>query len=76
MAHHKSVQDFYAHFVNHLQVDPVLKYLRDQKWLTLDEYETLKSPQMTRQQKAEKLLLLLPRNKLMFYYLKTRHYIS
>ena len=57
----KSIQEFYAYFVDNLQADATLHYLRNRKWLTPDEYDTLKSGQMSRRQKAEKLLLLLPR---------------
>ena len=57
----KSIQDFYAYFVDHLQTDQLLHYLRDKKWLTPDECDTLSSGQMTRRQKVEKILLLLPR---------------
>ena len=57
----KSIQDFYAYFVDTLQADLLLHYLRDKKWLTPDECDTLKSGQMTRRQKVEKILLLLPR---------------
>ena len=58
---HRSIHDFHAYFVDKLEVNFLLSYLRDQKWLTIDEYETLQSGQMTRRLKVEKLLLLLPR---------------
>ena len=57
----RSIQDFYAYFVDNLQPNPLLHYLRDRKWLTPDECDTLSSGQITRRQKVEKILLLLPR---------------
>lgn len=61
MAKHKPIQEFYAYFVDNLKVDKLLHYLREKKWLTLDESETLNSGQLTSRQKAEKILLLMPR---------------
>ena len=61
MARHGSIQDNHAYFVDKLKVDTLLTYLRDKKWLTADEFDTLSSGQFSRRQKAEKILLLLPR---------------
>ena len=57
----RPIQDFYAYFVDNLQADSLLHYLRDRKWLTPDECDTLSSGQIARRQKVEKILLLLPR---------------
>ena len=61
MARQYHIQDHYRSLISELQVDPILPYLKDLKWLTTDEYETLISPMMNRRQKAEKILLLQPR---------------
>ena len=61
MAKHKPIQEFYAYFVDNLKVDKLLHYLKEKKWLTLDESETLNSGQLTSRQRAEKILLLMPR---------------
>jgi len=61
MARQYHIQDKYTYLISALQVDPILPFLRDKKWLTTDEYETLCSPLMNRRQKAEKILLLQPR---------------
>ena len=54
MAKHKPIQEFYAYFVDNLKMDKLLYYLREKKWLTLGESETLNSGQLTSRQRAEK----------------------
>jgi len=61
MARKYHIQDHYSDLIGVLKVDPILPYLKDEKWLTTDEYETLSSPLINRRQKAEKILLLQPR---------------
>jgi len=61
MAKKSSIQEKYSYLISNLRVDPILPYLRDLNWLTIDEYETVSSQMLSRQQKAEKILLLQPR---------------
>ena len=55
------LQDHFVVLCQQLNVDRVLPILRQEKMVTMDEYETLTNPMLSTRQKREKLLIILPR---------------
>lgn len=55
------IQDNFVILCNELNVEKILPYLKQERMVTTDEYETLTSPTLNTRTKREKLLIWLPR---------------